>query len=268
MTRDKPVAIISGGASGIGFALAKILAPTHHLLLIGRDSERLNNALDILSNEYGASATIISADITQRHNIKKIIDQTMSEFKTVDYVIAAAGFVRPHFFDQSRFEDHQSAMAVNYFGTISLINATLPYLQQQKHGRLILFSSACIFSPLVGYSAYTSSKSAVAQLGKTLSVELRQDGISVHVVYPPDTDTPLYRNELQMRPKVTTKLAETTGLWSQEDVAEAIMKGIEADQHAIIPARLSRLDALFASFYWSLFAWWQSKLLQRLGRSV
>lgn len=268
MTSPRPVALISGGGSGIGLALAQALAPTFNLVLIGRSQARLERAAELLSTHSETQVIAVKADVTKHHALLQAVGNAALTMGRIDWVVAAAGWVRPSFFVDSRFEDHHAAITTHYLGSISLIQAALPYLKAQEQGRIILFSSACVFSPIVGYSAYAPSKSAVASFGKALALELEPNGIRVHVVYPPDTDTDLYREEAQIRPKVTDIMAQTTGLWTAEDVAQAIMKGIEKNKEMIIPAFLSRWDALLAPFLWPFLKLRQKRLIRRYGQRL
>lgn len=266
MKASRPVVVISGGAAGIGYSLARLLAPSHQLVLISRTQTKLDAAAQFLRNELGATVKTERADVTNRNAVEQAIKLTFEELGRIDWVIAAAGMSRPLFFDESHYEDHATAMNTNYFGTLNMILASLPYLKEQRGGRLVLFSSACVFNPLLGYSAYTPSKSAILALAKTLAVELSEFDITVHVTCPPDTDTEQYREELQIRPAITSKFAQLTGLWSPDDVAHAILQGIKANREIIIPAYLSRLDALFGALIWPAFKRRQIQLHKRFGR--
>ena len=263
MSGERPVALISGGGSGIGLALAHDLIVTHDLVLIGRQQKRLEKAAASLRAAHPARILTAAADVRDRAAIERTVDATVKTFGRLDWVIAAAGVSRPGFFAESRYEDHVDAMEVNYLGALALIMSALPHLKQGADSRLILISSGCVFSPLIGYSAYAPSKTALTSLGKILNVELSQHRIKVHLVFPPDTDTEQYREELKTRPAITTALAQSTGLWSPRTVAEIIIRGIAKNKRVIIPAKLSRLDALFGSLFWPLFSWYQRHMLRR-----
>lgn len=112
----------------------------------------------------------------------------------------------------------------------------------------MLLASGAALLGLYGYTACAPAKFAVRGLAEALRRELAPDGIGVSVIYPPDTDTPGYREELRHRSALTRRLAASGGLMTAGAVAAAILRGIEQRRFVIAPSRRmaaqSRLHSL------------------------
>ena len=117
---------------------------------------------------------------------------------------------------------------------------------------------------LYGYSSYAPSKFAVRGLAEALRSELAPDGIGVSVVYPPDTDTPGYREELRHRSALSSRLAASGGLMSADAVAAAILHGIAQRRFVIAPGRRTAALAVLHSLVGPLLhRFWFDPLIAR-----
>ncbi len=243
-------ALISGGSSGIGLALAHRLARKGwNLTLLARDPGRLQQAKAALEAESGAAQIrLVSADVRDAPAIAAAVDGILAALGAPDLVVASAGIVIPGLFaslPQAAFEE---TMAVNYLGTIHLLKAVLPAMRARRSGHIVMVSSGAGLIGLYGYTAYAPSKFAVRGLAEALRGELKPEGIGVSIVYPPDTDTPQLAEEKRVRPDITGKLAGGARVHSAGDVAQAILKGVERGRFAIVPgwemSALNRLHSL------------------------
>ena len=111
----------------------------------------------------------------------------------------------------------------------------LPAMVQQGRGAIVLISSGAGLIGVYGYTPYSPSKFALRGLAESLRGELKVSGIQVAIVYPPDTDTPQLAEENKTKPPETQKITASAETWSAENVAIAIVKGIEKKQFAIAP---------------------------------
>ena len=91
---------------------------------------------------------------------------------------------------------HERTMQVNYFGSLYCVNAVLPYMTKAQKGQIVLVSSGAGLVGLYGYTPYSPSKFALRGLAESMRQELKDQGIRVSIVYPPDTDTPGWREEM------------------------------------------------------------------------
>ena len=247
-------AIITGGSSGIGKALAtQLVAQGARVSLIARDRQKLAAAKAEIAAEIVDSQTEILtlvADVTQRQSITTAIQQAIATFGTPELLITSAGMAHPGYFSQIPVEIFEQTMAVNYFGTLYSIKATLPAMLQNQRGQIVLISSGAGLIGIYGYSAYCPSKFALRGLAESLRGELKPQGIKLVIVYPPDTDTPQLAAENKIKPAQTKKITATAKTWSAAAVAAAILQGIAQQKFAIAPGTeltiLNRFHSLLA----------------------
>ncbi|OJU81189.1 MAG: hypothetical protein BGO10_09610 [Chlamydia sp. 32-24] len=250
-------AIITGGASGIGFALAKILAKEQcDLTLIGRSLEKLTHASDQLKKDYGIKCEVQQADVTIFEQVKLAIDKSVKEIGIPDLLVTSAGIAKAGYFDTLDLDTFKQLMETNYFGTLNTVKAVLPYMQKQAQGQIVLISSAAALTGVYGYSAYAPSKFAVRGLAEVLRAELKSKNIFVSVVYPPDTDTPQLEDENKDKPLETKKIAETGGILSADEVARSIKQGIDQKKFIITPSLSVALLARSHSLFQPLLNWY------------
>lgn len=234
---DNRHALISGGSSGIGLALAHRLARKGwNLTLLARDPQRLQLAKAALEAESGAvQVHLASADVRDAEVVTAATDDAVAALGAPDLVVASAGIVIPGIFASLPPQAFDETMAINYLGTIHLLRAALPSMRARKSGHIVLISSGAGLIGLYGYSAYAPSKFAVRGLAEALRGELKPEGIGVSIVYPPDTDTPQLTEEMRVRPEITSKLAGGARVHSADEVADAILKGVSRGRFTIAP---------------------------------
>jgi 3-dehydrosphinganine reductase len=222
-------AIISGGSSGIGLALAKKLAATgYNVTILARDAVRLDTArLEIESMRRGADQHVlaISVDVVDAPGVQSAVDNAVNALGAPALVIASAGIVIPHIFEELPISAFKETMDVNYLGSVYLARAALPSMQLAGQGHIVLVSSGAGLLGVYGLSAYTPTKFALRGLAEVLRAELRPEGIDVSVVYPPDTDTPMLREEIRIRPEITSRIAAKAKAMTADDVADTILNG-------------------------------------------
>lgn len=247
-------ALISGGSSGIGLALARRLAAGGwNVSILARDEARLSAALsDIESSKREPEQSVLSlaADVSDMEATERAVSTAIAALGPPTLLVTSAGIVIPGMFEEMPADAFRRTMDVNYFGTLHVVRAALPAMRSRKSGRIVLISSGAALVGLYGYTSYAPSKFAVRGLGEALRSELKPDGIGVSVVYPPDTDTPQLQQEAAQRPTALAKIAAGSRVLSADAVAGAILRGIERNRFAIAPgwemSALLRLHSLIA----------------------
>jgi 3-dehydrosphinganine reductase len=124
-------------------------------------------------------------------------------------------------------------MEVDYFGTLHTVRAVVPTMTARRRGHLVLVSSTAALVGVFGYSAYAPAKYAVRGLAETLRPELAPVGITVACAYPPDTRTPGFDAENELKPPETAKISESIKPRDADTVALALVRGIEKDRLVI-----------------------------------
>jgi 3-dehydrosphinganine reductase len=230
-------AIISGGSSGIGLALAKKLSATgYNVTILARDAARLETArIEIESTRRGTDQRVlaISVDVVDAQAVQSAVSNAVNAFGAPALVVASAGIVIPHIFEELAISAFNQTMDINYLGSVYLVRAALPSMQAAGQGHIVLVSSGAGLLGVYGLSAYTPTKFALRGLAEVLRAELRPEGIDVSVVYPPDTDTPMLREEIRIRPEITSRIAAKAKAMTADEVADVILKGVAKKKFSI-----------------------------------
>ncbi|MEM7592868.1 MAG: SDR family oxidoreductase [Cyanobacteria bacterium P01_A01_bin.83] len=260
--------IITGGSSGIGKALAKSLAQQGaNLSLIARDRQKLEQTKQEIVLTPGQQVQIATADVSDRQSITNAIQQAIATLGTPELLITSAGMAHPGYFAQIPLDIFERTMAVNYFGTLYSIRATLPAMLANHRGQIVMISSGAGLIGIYGYSAYCPSKFALRGLAESLRGELKPQGIKITIVYPPDTDTPQLAAENKIKPIETQKITATAKTWSASAVATAILTGVDQGKFAIAPGTeltiLNRWHSLLAP----LLNWYFEAIINKANKT-
>jgi 3-dehydrosphinganine reductase len=263
-------ALITGGSSGIGKALAGRLAIAgYQLSLIARrDSLLADAATEIRSAAQGCDQRIeiYPADIADRMQAEAAVKAAIADLGPPELVITSAGIAVPGHFAEMSAAVFERSMAVNYFGTLYVIRAALPAMRSQKRGRIVVISSGAALMGLFGYASYGPSKFAVRGLAETLRAELRPDNIGVTIAYPPDTETPMLEEENKTKPVETKLICGLADTWTADAVAGSIMRGIERGAFAVTPSLTLTLMHRLPGTVIPALRWYCDRLVDRVRR--
>jgi len=221
--------VITGGSSGIGLATAReAVARGARVSLLARNEARLVDA----AAAVGAVATA-SVDVAQAAALRAAIDSVVAKGGPCDVLLTAAGSAHPGYFEQLDDAVFRDQMEVDYFGTLHAVRAVVPSMIERGRGHVVTVSSTAGLIGVFGYSAYAPAKYAVRGLAETLRSELAPHGIVVACVYPPDTRTPGFDAESELKPPETERISAAIKPREPVDVARAIVRGIEKDRLVI-----------------------------------
>ncbi|TBW39545.1 SDR family NAD(P)-dependent oxidoreductase [Siculibacillus lacustris] len=264
-TERRPVALISGGSSGIGLACAEILVRRGYAVVVAaRDPDRLAAAARLGAIE-GAAVTTRRLDVTDAAACAETVAEVVASHGGLDWLLTSAGIVEPGMFLDGDPAGPRREMETNYFGTLNLVRPAAVAMAASGGGRITMIASAAAFIGILGYSGYGASKFAVRGLGECLRVELAPKGISVSVAFPPDTDTPQLAGEALTRPEATRLIAEGTGVWAAKTVAERLIAGAEAGRFMLVPSRQLALLGALASLIAPGFRWHQGRIAAKFS---
>jgi 3-dehydrosphinganine reductase len=242
---EKKRVVITGGSSGIGKAAGVLCARWGaSVCIIARTPSRLEQALEeIRSNARTPDQRVISirADVADRGQIQNAATSVVNRLEGIDVLINSAGVTWPGYVADTPDSVWDSMIRVDYMGTVNSIRAFLPYFVRQKQGSIANISSVLGYMGVFGYAAYGSAKFAVVGLSECLRQDLLPYGVRVSVVYPPDTDTPMWHEENRIKPLETRLLAGATGVLPAGKVAEALLKGISRGSFTIIPGAMNKV---------------------------
>lgn len=191
MYRDKTV-LITGGSSGLGLALAQAyLGQGARVILLARCEKKLAVAKGGLERKYSSESVItVDADVGDYEALRMRLEPVLAQQNQLDIVINNAGIIREGYFENLCVSDFKQMVDVNLFGCLHITKLTLPYLKRSQ-GRIINIASMAGLVGSFGFSAYCSSKYALIGLTEVLRIELKPQGVSVHLVCPPEFKTPM-----------------------------------------------------------------------------
>jgi 3-dehydrosphinganine reductase len=254
--------VITGGSSGIGLATArKAVARGARVSLLARDATRLSAAAATV-----AAAATASVDVADAAALRSALDDVVAQAGPCDVLVTAAGSAHPGYFDQLDDAVFREQMEVDYFGTLHAVRAVVPSMIERGHGHVVTISSTAGLIGVFGYSAYAPAKYAVRGLAETLRSELAPHGIVVACAYPPDTRTPGFDAEHALKPPETERISAAIKPREADDVADAIVRGIEKDRLVITADAQSAALARAAGLLGPYVRWSMDRTIGKLRR--
>lgn len=160
------VVVITGASSGLGEAAAKHLSALVATVVLGaRRGDRIKKLAKEIQ-ENGGKALAIAMDVTQRDQVKRLVDSAVEQFGRVDVILNNAGVMPLSPMDRLNVGEWDTMIDVNIKGVLNGIAAVLPYMKEQKSGQIINTSSVAGHKVFHGSAVYSATKSAVRVLTK------------------------------------------------------------------------------------------------------
>jgi 3-dehydrosphinganine reductase len=230
------LALITGGSSGIGLALAKELARQGmRIAILSRRADALAAAQAEIQPLSQHVVLTLAADVSDWQKLRPALEAFQKSVGVPDLLVNCAGVVRPGLFEELTVDLFDWMISINLMGPIHTCKVMVPGMLARGSGYIVNVSSVAGFIGTYGYTAYGASKFGLRGFSDALRSELRSRGLQVSVVFPPDTDTPQLAGETAYKPAVTKQLSASASVQTAEKVAEEIRKGIQKDRHLIIP---------------------------------
>ena len=262
------MAVITGGAGGIGSAMAKAFAARGaKIVLADLDEPALEAAVRDLEKS-GAEAIGVATDVTKGASVEALADAAVRRFGGVHVVCNNAGIATFGPIAKSTRKDWDFTMGVNFWGVVNGVQTFVPRLLEQGQGGHVINTAS--MAGLVGMrwlGVYCASKFAVVGLSEALFVELRDQGIGVSVLCPMMVQTNINANSLRMRPAEHrnppgTDIPQTGGdapalvggTIQPSELARRVVRAVDRrelyilthpEQRDILKRRGARLDAAF-----------------------
>jgi len=194
-----PVTVITGASSGIGSALAPLLAGDgHKIALLARRTELLTKVADDINNN-GGTAAAYACDVSNRDEVRDVFTRCVAELGPIDRLVANAGLGESTPARHFDGEVVAKVMEVNYLGAVYCIEQILPAMLERQQGHIVGVSSLASYIGMPGSGAYCASKAALSSMLTSLRVELRSKGVDVSTICPGFIRTPMTdRNKFKM----------------------------------------------------------------------
>ncbi|EQC39555.1 hypothetical protein SDRG_02991 [Saprolegnia diclina VS20] len=229
--------LITGGSQGLGRALAlRLVDAGADVTIVARSVDKLQAVVD----EAQKSATpgrgriaYQSADTRDAASVQSAVVQAETVFGPIEILFPVAGKAVTAKFDEISLDEHKAALDLNYFGTLNTVDAVLPGMRERARGSIVFITSGAALATYVGYAAYSPSKYAVRGLAECLHNELVGSGISVHIAFPGQMDTPGYAAEMLTKPTECKAIEANDTLYTPEAVAKSILRDLQNGEYSM-----------------------------------
>lgn len=204
---DKKIAVITGASSGFGLLTTLDLAKKNYLVIATmRNLEKQVNLISQATQlNLQKNITVQQLDVTDQNSIHNF-QLYLKEINRVDLLINNAGYAHGGFVEEIPVEEYRKQFETNLFGAISITQLVLPYMREQKSGKIINISSISGQVGFPGLSPYVSSKYALEGWSESLRLEVKPLGIDVVLVEPGSYNTNIW----EVGKQLATNQSETT----------------------------------------------------------
>lgn len=228
--KDKTV-IVTGGGRGIGRALAIAFAKEGAKVAVAdlNADEAKAAAAQIIAD--GTECLGIACDVTNESDIRNLVSETQRHLGPIDLFCSNAGIFigEPDHSASASNEDWQANWDVHVMAHVYAARAVLPGMIERGSGYLVQMASAAGLLSQIGGAAYSTTKHAAVGFAESLAITHGDDGIKVSVICPQYVATPMLGYEQG------NATIETKGVLTAEQVAKAVIDGIETEQFLILP---------------------------------
>ena len=246
------VALVTGGASGMGQIAARRLAKQGARVAIFDVNEQ---GLQDTAAESD-NITAYHCDISSREDVEAKVAEVVATLGPIDLLIHAAALMPSHKLIDHTHEGMEKLFRINYFGTTYMVRAVLPAMIERGNGRIITFGSIAGIALVPKMGAYCATKAAVNAYMEVLQNEIRDTGVRAHLVCPPATNTPLVDQTISTDTPGSIIEAKKSGrLGDPEKMIDAIEKGVRKDKDIIYPGEAKLLylwRALLPKLWWKV----------------
>jgi short-subunit dehydrogenase len=241
MQETKPLAVVTGASSGIGYELAKQFADNGFDVLICAEDDAVQAAATALS-ESGALVRSVQADLATYQGVERLVAEVRAAGR-LDAVAINAGVGVAGPFVETSLEDDLRLVQLNVASTVHLAKRVLPDLVRQGTGRVLFTASIAATMPGPYYATYAASKAFVMSFAEAVRYELKDSGVTVTALMPGPTDTEFFDRAGMQETRVNAG--------SKDDPAEVAKDGFEAlmagKDHVVAGSMKNKVQAAAAS---------------------
>jgi 3-oxoacyl-[acyl-carrier protein] reductase len=217
------VALVTGGAQGIGKAVALLLAQNGADIVVSDINldKAEETAREVQALDRKALATKV--DVATLGDVEKMVDTVLEQFGRVDILVNNAGITRDKLILRMTEEDWDAVLNINLKGTFNCTKAVVRHMSKQKYGKIVNIASVVGEMGNAAQANYAASKAGVIGFTKTIAREFAQRGINVNAIAPGYIETPMTDSLPDKVKEELKRLIPLDRLGKPEDVAEAVL---------------------------------------------
>ena len=217
----RPLAVVTGASSGIGYELAKLCAENGHDLIVAADRPEIAEAASAFQ-QLGARVEHLQADLATRDGVDQLIDLVGD--RPVDALLANAGHGLGHAFLDQDFDEAMHVVNTNITGTIYLVHQLGQRMRERDRGRILFTGSIAGLMPGSFQAVYNGTKAFIDSFSFALRNELKDTGVTVTCLLPGATDTDFFERAGMTDTKVGSGKKDDPAMVAKVGF-EAMMKG-------------------------------------------
>jgi NAD(P)-dependent dehydrogenase (short-subunit alcohol dehydrogenase family) len=244
------VVLVTGASSGIGEAIAALLA---------RDGHQVFGT----SRKGGATrdgVELLTLDVRSDASVQSCVDALLRKAGRIDALVNNAGYLLSGAVEEATLEEARAELETNFFGVVRMVKAVLPAMRRARSGRIVTISSLAGLVPVPFWGFYNASKFAVEGLMETLRHELKPFGIQVAMVEPGAIHTPFYENPkarpmteyAPWRDRALKTMAHFVEKAPGPDVVAEVVSRLLKSPNPPLRNRVTREGSLFPFLRWLL----------------
>lgn len=242
-TTIRPLAVITGASSGIGYELAKVFARNGFDLIVAAEDHAIHGAATDF-RIYGGNVSAVQVDLSTESGTRELERQIRATGQSVDSLCLNAGIGVWGEFITTAYEREREMIRLNIESVVHLAKLILPSMVERAHGRILVTSSVAAEMPGPYYAVYAATKAFVQSFAEALRVELRPYGITVTALQPGATETNFYERADMMKTRV--------GQSRKDDPTQVAREGFKAlmagRDHVVAGSFVNKLQSTLAKF--------------------
>lgn len=239
---DSKVAIVTGASRGIGKEIALTLAKNGANIVINYlGNQVLAEELGAQIRELGREVLIIKADVSKSEEVDELVQQTISHFGRIDFLINNAGITKDNLVMRMKEEDWDAVINTNLKSAFLLSKAVSRQMMKQRYGRIINISSVVGILGNPGQANYVAAKAGMIGLTKSLAREFSSRGITVNAVAPGFIETDMTSALSEEVKELMLKQIPLARLGSPRDVAN-VVKFLASDDANYMTGQVLNID--------------------------
>ncbi|MBY0037320.1 SDR family NAD(P)-dependent oxidoreductase [Bacillus bombysepticus] len=251
MEKNRKVAIVTGGASGIGRAICNELTSQNVFVIIGDINEQQGKAFEAKLNQDVLTSRFVYLNVTDYNCVKHVIKEIHEEFGRLDYLFNNAGIsMYGELYDMS-IENWKEIVDINLWGVINGTQIGYKIMKEQGFGHIVNTASAAGLGPSPVASAYSATKHAIVGLTTSLHYEAEEFGVKVSALCPAFVDTPIFdaAKAINIDKSAMTKQMKKHKMMSPQKLAKVAINGVRKNKPIICPMPLRKtMDIIFTIF--------------------